>query len=498
MSLNAEVNYVSKAIKNQTHLYRLLINNEWVDSSSGDWFNHVCPTNIHETTHTCAVANVDDVTKAVTAAHKAFSEGPWPRLSAVERVKVLEKACGLIEANVEKLATTLSKETGRPNSPIPLCSLEISGSVIEVLKYFCAQALTYEGSSNTTYNNATTLTIVEPVGVVAGIVPWNYPLMLFTHKVAPALAAGCTVVIKSSPFTAGSTYDLALLFHQAGLPAGVLNVITGLGSVVGSALASHPLVSKISFTGSIETSKKVIVASSSNLKRVTLEGGGKSPNIIFKDTDLDTIFAPTSFFPFSCCLLHSGQVCAIGSRLLVHEDVKDKVVERLKALFEGPFKTVGAITMKEQLQKIEDYVALGKAEKATLVCGGTKLTDGDLANGYYFASTIFTDVTPNMKIFQDEIFGPVLSVTTFKTTEEAITLANSVAQGLACMIWSNNLPTVMECCKKIKAGFFMINKFGPPGPHEAFGGLKQSGWGKELGKEGYQAYLDVKTVSFHC
>lgn len=432
------------------------------------------------------------------AANKAFNEGPWPKMTALERVRVLEKACGLIEANIEKLATMVGKETGRSNAPVPFCSLEISGSVVEVIKYFCAQALTYEGTSNTTYNNnVTTLTVVEPVGVVAGIVPWNFPLMLFTHKVAPALAAGCTVVIKSSPFTAGSTYELALLLQKAGLPPGVLNVITGLGNVVGATLASHPLVAKVSFTGSIEASKKVIAASSSNLKKVTIEAGGKSPNIIFKDTDLDALFAPNSFFPFSC-ILHSGQVCAIGSRLLVHEDIKDKVVERLKALFEGPFKVVGAITMKEQLQKIEEYVKFGKEEKATLVCGGTRLTDGDYSKGHYFASTIFTDVTPSMKIFQDEIFGPVLSVVTFKTTEEAIALANSVIQGLACMVWSNNITTVMECCKKIKAGFFMVNKFGAPGPHEAFGGLKQSGIGKELGKEGYQAYLDIKTVSFSC
>jgi len=184
--------------------------------------------------------------------------------------------------------------------------------------------------------------------------------------------------------------------------------------------------------------------------------------------------------------------------LLVHEDIKDKVVERLKALFEGPLKVVGAITIKEQLQKIEDYVEFGKADKATLVCGGTRLTDGEHSKGHYFASTIFTNVTPNMRIFQEEIFGPVISVISFKTTEEAIALANNVVQGLACIIWSNNLTIVMECCKKIKAGFFMINKFGPPGPHEPFGGLKQSGFGKELGKEGYQAYLDVKTVSFNC
>lgn len=496
-SLGAETSHVSKQAGSSKH-YKLLINGQELESSSGEWFTHYNPRNVSEAAFSVATGSEADMDKAIAAARAEFDSGKWPNLKAYDRAQILEKACTLIAENITRLGELLHVETGRFQ---PFCLSEIQSSVIEVFRYNIAQALTFEGRANTSADpSSTSLSIYQPVGVVGAIVPWNFPLMLLAHKIAPALAAGCTVVVKPSLFTTPSTIELVKLLHQAGVPVGAIHVVPGTGAA-GERMCQSLLVDKVTFTGSTETAKKVMASASSTMKRITLEAGGKSPLIVCKDADIGALLSMNPpLFILGAGLFHSGQVCAIGSRVLVHKSKKAELLAGLKGAFEsdGIRAVVGPVTFKEQFNKISEYVSIGQKEGNVVVTGGKQRTDGDCAKGLFFEPTLIDNVSPNHTLWKEEVFGPLTAIAEFDTIDEAILLANSVEQGLSASIWSNNINDVMKLSKGVRAGYIMVNKFAAPGPHEPFGGMKQSGLGRECGRDGYAAFLEQKTVSLTC
>eukprot|EP00750_Incisomonas_marina_P009649 INCI16064.1.p1 GENE.INCI16064.1~~INCI16064.1.p1 ORF type:complete len:383 (-),score=77.19 INCI16064.1:1318-2466(-) len=375
-----------------------------------------------------------------------------------------------------------------------------------------AHALTIRGDCNRTFTEGTyTLVSHEPYGVTGIILPWNYPVMLFGQKIAPALAAGNVCIVKPSEFTVGSICEVIRVFMEAGLPEGVVTAVNGLGPEVGNALASHPAVRLVSFTGSTRGGKAVQQAAAGNLKRVLLECGGKSAAVVFDDVDVDALVANPGFV-LTSGILHAGQVCATASRLLVQEGVYEEVVEKLKKVFSEvvavgdpsdpnvlksmPF-CYGATTNEAQLKRIMGYIESGKQEGARLVCGG-KLADvpsaGTGKGGLFVAPTIFADVKASMTIFREEIFGPVLCVTSFKTLDDAISIANDSEYGLQAYVWTQNIDNALSFAHGVEAGTVSINNSGPPLANQPFGGVKQSGSGRENGQEGFLEWLEVKTI----
>eukprot|EP01125_Pyxidicula_operculata_P022878 TRINITY_DN964_c0_g1_i2.p1 TRINITY_DN964_c0_g1~~TRINITY_DN964_c0_g1_i2.p1 ORF type:complete len:386 (-),score=62.42 TRINITY_DN964_c0_g1_i2:61-1218(-) len=376
----------------------------------------------------------------------------------------------------------------------------------DMIQYNCAAALTVSGNANNMFNPSEMVIVTnEPIGVVSILIPWNFPVMLLGQKLSPALAAGCTVVVKPSEFAAATVTEILKLFIEAGVPKGVINVVYGPGSEVGAELAENELVDKVSFTGSTATAKNVMKGASNNLKKISLEAGGKSASIILEDADLEAVFQNPGFL-FSC-FFHSGQVCALGSRVLVHESMKEKFLEKFLAATKNvkvgkpndpttlsgmPF-CYGAVTAAFQAKKIEDYIKIGQEEGAKLLCGGSRL-GGDLSEGLFFPPTIFADVKSEMKIAQEEIFGPVICVLTYKNYDEAISISNSVSHGLAAFIWGSNMNGILKLQRGLKAGMVYVNHFAPPSVVQPFGGYKQSGIGKENGMEGFKAFLESKTT----
>jgi aldehyde dehydrogenase (NAD+) len=469
----------------------LFVNNEFVAPENGRRFEVVNPAT-EEVLASVAEAGERGVAAAVEAARATFESDTWRKLSARRRGAILLKAGELLAARLTEVAELESRQNGKP-----LFESKIDASMAaETLRYYGGWADKMGGETIPVEGPYFTYTLPEAVGVVGAIVPWNFPLNLATWKVAPALATGCTVVLKPAPETPLTALFLAEVLRDAGLPPGAFNVVPGDGPTTGAALVRHPDVAKIAFTGSTPVGKQIMRDAADGVKRVTLELGGKSPNIIFADSDLAAAVRGAQNGIF----YGKGEVCAAGSRLLIERSVKDQVVEQLadrarKLLPGDPFSKdtrLGAIVSRKQHERVMGYIGKGKAEGASLVAGGKAATVN--GKGYFIEATVFDGVKPDMTIAREEIFGPVLAVLPFDDLEEAVVLANQSMYGLAAGVWTRDIGKAHRVARAIRAGTVWINCYNAYDPAAPFGGYKESGFGRDLGRHALENYTETKTV----
>ena len=474
--------------------YKMLVGGEWVDAYSGATFETINPYS-GKVWATAPDAGTRDVERAVHAAREAFDSGPWGTMTGTQRARLIRRLAELIAQNAEAIALVESTDNGK-------LLREMNGqlkALPEYYHYFAGAADKIQGDTIPSDKpNFFVYTRREPVGVVGMVVPWNSPVLLLSWKLATALAAGCTVVAKPAEQTPASTLEFARLFEEAGFPPGVFNVVTGDGATAGRALVRHPGVDKVAFTGSTETGISVMKDAADHLARVSLELGGKSPNIVFEDADLEAaangvvagIFAAT------------GQTCMAGSRLFVQERVHDELVDRLSdragTIKLGdpldPDTEMGPVAFPEQLEKILDLIRSGREEGAELVFGGDRPGDGELSDGYFVEPTIFTGVRAEMEIAREEIFGPVLSVMPFADEQEVIARANDTRFGLAAGVWTNDVRRAHRVANALRAGTVWINAYRTVSFNTPFGGMKMSGFGRENGLDSIDGYTTVKAV----
>ncbi len=439
-----------------------------------------------------AEAGREDIGKAVEAANRAFVS--WSKLTIPERLKHINNIRDILVENTEKIALTNTLETGKPLRESRL--VEVGGSV-RTLEYYASIANTIKGESIIASENQITVTINEPIGVVAHIIPWNFPLLLSFWKIAPALVAGCTIVLKPAEFTPCGILEVAKLCSEAGLPDGVLNVVPGLGEVAGQALVEHPDVSKVAFTGSTEVGKHVMRTAATDVKRVSLELGGKAPCIIYDDANLDNAIEATLRGGF----FNQGENCTAVTRLLLHEDIYDSFldayIDRVSKIRIGdPLEDdteLGALISKEHFDTVSKYFEKGVSEGGRVLHGGKR--PDQLDKGYFFEPTVLADVSPKATIACEEIFGPIVAAMPFKTEQEAIDIANDTIYGLAGGIWTENIGKALRTAKALKAGYLWVNTYGGIIPETPYGGFNQSGIGKELGADGLGMYLETKAVN---
>jgi len=468
----------------------LFINNEWRKGVDGKTFEVINPTteevitSVHEATE-------KDVDIAVAAARKAF-EGPWQKVTPEQRGRLLVNLADLIEKNIETLAAVESLDNGKA---ISMARGDVS-AVASCLRYYGGWADKIEGKVIDTNPDTFSYTRQEPIGVCGQIIPWNFPLLMWAWKIGPAIATGNTVVLKTAEQTPLSALVAASLIKEAGFPPGVINIISGLGKIAGAALASHMDVDKIAFTGSTIVGRQIMkAAASSNLKKVTLELGGKSPNIIFNDADIENAISWVNFGIF----FNHGQCCCAGSRVYVQDGIYDDFVQRFKARATAnrlgdpfhPETFQGPQVSQLQYDRIMGYIAEGKKEGATIVTGGERHGD----KGYFIQPTIFSNVTEDMKIMQEEIFGPVCSISKFSTEEEIIHTANNTTYGLAAAVHTSNLNTAIRVSNSLRAGTVWVNNYNMLHHQLPSGGYKESGIGRELGEAALANYTQTKTVS---
>jgi aldehyde dehydrogenase (NAD+) len=472
---------------------KLLINNRWVESESGKTFATINPATGEEI---CQISEADqaDVEKAVKAARTAFhNKSPWRRMSAAERGRLLNRLADLIEENAEELARLESLDNGKPVAVARAADLPLT---IACYRYYAGWADKIQGKTIPIAGDYFCYTRHEPVGVVGQIIPWNFPLLMQAWKLGPALAAGNTVVLKPAEQTPLTALRVGELILEAGFPAGVVNILPGFGPTAGGAIARHMDVDKVAFTGSTEVGHLIMEsAAKTNLKRVTLELGGKSPNIVFNDADLDQAIEGSHFALF----FNQGQCCCAGSRLFVEAKVYDEFVERSvarakKRTVGDPFDSAteqGPQVDQAQFDKVMGYIDAGKKEGASLLCGGGRVGD----RGYFVAPTVFADVSDNMTIAQEEIFGPVMSIIKFKDLDEVVDRANTTMYGLAAAVWTRDIGKAHAIANSVRAGTVWVNCYDVFDAAAPFGGFKQSGIGRELGEYGLQQYTEVKTVT---
>jgi acyl-CoA reductase-like NAD-dependent aldehyde dehydrogenase len=467
----------------------LLVGGVWVEALTGGLLTVTDPTT-EQVIGRVAAAGPDDVDRAVRAARIAFEQGPWPTMSPSARGKVLRRWADLVEVHAEELAQLealnngMALSTARP-SIVNDC---------DTIRYFAAGAERIHGDTPQSDHDSFNYTLRDPIGVCGAIIPWNSPITNFIWKVSPCLAAGNTLLLKPAESTPLTAVRLAELLVEAGLPDGVLNLITGLGDPAGSAIAAHPDVDKVSFTGSTRTGRSILAASAGNLKRVSLELGGKSPNIVFDDADLNAAVA-ASLIGFVAI---TGQVCLAGTRLFVQEGIHDEfvrgMVDAVSSLEVGdPMDArtaVGPLASKQQLERVAGYLALGKDEGATAAVGGAVLD----RVGYFVEPTVFIGVNNQMVIAREEIFGPVLSVIPFKDEAEAVALANDTEYGLAAAVWTRDLRRAHTVARRLKAGTVWVNNYFKLDPSMPFGGFKRSGIGREFGLDWFLSYTETKSV----
>ncbi|MGI4813595.1 MAG: aldehyde dehydrogenase family protein [Janthinobacterium lividum] len=471
----------------------LLIDGKLVPSVSGRTFETINPAN-GEVLANIAEAGAEDVDRAVAAARRAF-EGPWSKFKPFDRQQVLLKLADLVDKHFDELALLDTLDMGGPIASTGARKQR----AIALLRYYAGLATATHGQTieNSQAGEIFSYTLKEPVGVVAAINPWNGPLGLSIWKLAPALAAGCTVVLKPAEQAPLSPMRLGELCLEAGIPPGVVNVITGFGEA-GAALAGHPGVDKVAFTGSTEVGQKIIQASAGNIKRVSLELGGKSANIVFADANLDLAVPGAAMAVFA----NSGQICSAGTRLFVEQKVYDEFVERVatfaKALRVGnpldPQTQLGPLVSEAQLERVTGYLAKGHAGGARAASGGARLTEGGLDKGYFVAPTIFADVKDNMEIAREEIFGPVISALPFTDIDEVIKRGNTTEYGLGGGVWTSNITNAHRVSKGLRTGTVWVNCYQVMDAAVPFGGYKMSGYGRESGIEHMDEYLNTKAV----
>ena len=474
--------------------YQIHIAGRWVDSASGEFFETENPY----TGKPWALiprCTAEDVDRAVRAAHAAFTSGPWPKLTASQRGALLRKLGDLVSEN----STFLAEVEVRDNGKLIAEMTPVTAYMAQWYHYYGGLADKIEGAVIPTDKpDIFNYTKYEPIGVVAAIVPWNSPLFLTTWKLAPALAAGNTIVIKPSEFTSASLLEFMKLVERAGIPPGVVNVVTGFGAEAGLPLVEHPLVAKVAFTGSDLTGQKVYEAAARGLKRVSMELGGKSPNIVFDDAEMENAVKGVVAGIFAA----TGQTCVAGSRLLVQQSIHDQFVDKLLALAKtakmgNPMSLdtqVGPITNKPQLEKVLKYIEIAKAEGATAMLGGKRPQSPECGDGWFVEPTIFSGVKNSMRIAQEEVFGHVLSIIPFKDEEEALALGNDIVYGLAAGVWTQNMRRALMMADRLQAGTVWINTYRAVSYLSPFGGYKRSGIGRESGQEMLKEYLQVKSV----
>lgn len=469
---------------------KLLINNEWCEAQSGKRFSVINPST-EEVLTTVAEGDAADIERAVKAARNAFENGPWKTMSARERGRILNRIAMLLDKHKEEFAELETLNNGKPINETRNADLPLS---IETFEYYSGLADKIHGDTIPVSGNFFNYTLREPAGVVGQIIPWNFPLLMAAWKLGPALATGCTVVLKPAEQTPLTALKLGELLIEAGLPAGVVNIVPGFGPTAGAALATHPEVDKVAFTGSTEVGKRVMKLAGDHLKRVSLELGGKAPNIVFADSDIDAAVSGAMRGIF----FNQGEVCCAGSRLFLEEKIHDEFLSKLKSRAEkmivgnplDPKTQMGAQVSEEQFKKILGYVEKGKSEGAKLVTGGAPAQP----KGYFIKPTILEGVHNKMTVAQEEIFGPVVCAIPFKNQEDLHRQANDTVYGLSAGIWTRDIGKAHRLAKEIKAGTVWVNCYNCFDAASPFGGFKQSGFGRELGKYALELYTQVKSV----
>jgi acyl-CoA reductase-like NAD-dependent aldehyde dehydrogenase len=472
--------------------YQMLVAGRSVGAASEKTIIRESPGHLGKVVGEWPEASADDVKLAITAARDAFDNGPWPRMSGAERSRLLHRVSELILVHLDELALAECLEVGKPiaqaRGEIEYCA--------DLWAYAAGQSRAQEGESfNNIGDNRLGLVLREPVGVVGIITPWNFPFIIASERVPWAIGAGCTVVLKPSEFTSGTSIRMAELAREAGIPDGVFNVVTGYGNPAGQVLAEDPRVDMVAFTGSVRVGTMLAEIAARQVKRVGLELGGKGPQIVFADADLDAAADGIAYGVFH----NAGQCCISGSRLLVEESVRDEIIDRVLAIsakvpYGDPLNDrtrIGAMISRQHIEKVEGYVRAGEAAGAELLTGGHMA--GEDA-GLYYQPTVFRNVQPDMSIAREEIFGPVLSTIAFRTSDEAVALANDSEFGLSATVWSTNLENAMQTIRRVRAGRCWVNSVIDGTPELPVGGYKKSGLGRELGRHGFDEYSQVKGI----
>ena len=483
-----------KALENfKARDFRMLIDGIWTEGAS-DPIERIAPGHGIVVSRYPAGSKAD-AERAIAAARKAFDSGPWPSMTGAERSNILLKAADLIAARTEELAFLDCIESGKP---ISQAKGELGGAV-DIWRYAAALARDLHGESYNTLGDGTLGVVLrEAIGVVSIITPWNFPFLIVSQKLPFALAAGCTTVVKPSELTSGSTLILGEILIEAGVPAGVVNIVTGTGPEVGAPMTTHADVDMVSFTGSTGVGRLTMANAAQTLKKVSLELGGKNPQIVFPDADLDAFIDAAVFGAY----FNAGECCNAGSRLILHKSIAANVTARIAELARkvkvgdplDPATQVGAIITPQHLEKIGAYVDGAAKDGASVALGGTPL---DLGLGQFMAPTILSGVQPDMAVAREEVFGPVLSVLTFETTEEAIRIANAIDYGLSAGVWSRDFDTCLTIGRKLRAGTVWMNTFMDGASELPFGGYRQSGLGRELGRHAVEDYTETKTLNMH-
>ena len=487
---------LEKYLVDKSEVQKMFINGQWVEAVSGETREVLNPAN-QEVIATVTNAGEQDVQAAIESAHKAFYENGWMESKARDRAEYLYKIAEILESRKEEFAALDTLNNGKTLRE----SIYDVEDAVNQLKYFAGIATKPTGETYDVPDDIQAMVVREAVGVVGIIVPWNYPLVMANQKIAAAFAAGCTIVVKPSEITPLSLIRLFSIFEEVGIPAGVVNLVLGDGAVAGAALVEHELVDKVAFTGGTQTGIKIMQTAAKTIKNVSLELGGKSPNIVFADADFDTAVDYAAYAIFT----NQGQVCSAGSRLILEESLYDRFVEELVKRAErikvGPgWETgieMGPLISQAHMEKVLSYIEIGKEEGATLLCGGHQLTEGDYAKGNFVAPTIFGNTNENMRIVQEEIFGPVLVIQTFKTEEEAVRLANGTKYGLAGAVFTQDGAKALRVIKKLRAGITWINTYHPTFNEAPWGGYKQSGIGRDLGTYGFDEFLETKQININ-
>jgi betaine-aldehyde dehydrogenase len=476
--------------------YQMLIGGKWVDSASGETRELRDPSN-GEVVAVVPEGGRADAAAAIDAAREAFDKGPWRRTTALDRGKLLLKLSEAIQKNADTLARLEVQSCGKP---LAEAQFDVADAA-NCFEFYAGLATKIHGETMSVPANSLSFVVREPIGVCGQIIPWNYPLLMAAWKLAPALAAGNTCVLKPSELTPITALELAKLIDAAGFPPGVVNVITGPGAGCGEELAESAKVDKVAFTGGTVTGRKIMQAAAGSLKKVTLELGGKNPNIVFADADFEAAVDGALFAAFA----NQGEVCSAGSRLLVERSIHDRLVaamvEKIPRIKLGhgldPATKMGPLVSAAHRDKVEGYIRIGLEEGAKLVCGGKRPAGADLAKGHFLEPTIFVGVKPTMRIAREEIFGPVLSVLPFDTEAEAIALANDTEYGLAAAVWTLNINRAHRVIRELRAGITWVNTYHPTYNEMPWGGYKQSGTGRELGLYGIEGYLETKQVNIN-